>query len=154
MSGAADTAGGGTAPVPGDEQALAREIEQTRAELGETVAALAAKADVKARAAAKVHALTGRLTSKASGIGERASGRAGQAREKLAGQAERGRTLLAASSRAGQHAQRQGASAVAAPVRQAGQRAVTAARRHPVPAALAAAALVLAIVAAARGRRS
>jgi hypothetical protein len=35
---------------PTEPEALRREIEQTRAELGETVEALAAKADVKARA--------------------------------------------------------------------------------------------------------
>ncbi|MEV0394836.1 DUF3618 domain-containing protein [Polymorphospora rubra] len=39
------TAGNGS----GDVQALRAEIQQTRAELGETVQALAAKADVKAR---------------------------------------------------------------------------------------------------------
>jgi len=36
--------------VPADPDALRAEIEQTRAELGETVQDLAAKADVKARA--------------------------------------------------------------------------------------------------------
>ncbi len=152
MSAAENPAGGGTPPVPGDEQALVQEIEQTREELGETVAALAAKADVKGRAAAKMHELTGRLTGKASEIGERATGRAGQAREKLAGQAERGRTLLAVPHN-GQHVREQGASAVA-PVWRAGERAASTARQYPLPTTLFATALVLAIVAAAGGRRS
>lgn len=42
-------AGNGTAPKPTIEE-LRAEIKQTRADLGETVQALAAKADVKARA--------------------------------------------------------------------------------------------------------
>ncbi len=154
MSKAANPAGGGTPPGPGDEQALAREIEQTREELGETVAALAAKTDVKGRAAARFHELTGHLTAKANQIGERASGRAGQARGQLAGQAERGRTLLAAAPRPGPHAREQGAPGAAAPVRRTGQRAAAAVRQYPVPAALAAAAVLLAILAAAGGRRS
>ena len=153
MSAAAKGTGGGKEPVPGDEQALAQEIGQTREELGETVAALAAKADVKARAAQKVHELTGRLTSKVSDIGERASGRAGQARGTLTGQAERGRTLLAAAPSAGQQVREQSASGVG-PARQAGQRVASTVRRYPLPTALFAAALLLAIVAAAGGRRS
>jgi septal ring factor EnvC (AmiA/AmiB activator) len=47
--------------TPDDERKLADEIEQTREQLGETVQALAAKADVKARAQDKVAELTGRL---------------------------------------------------------------------------------------------
>ena len=154
MSTAAKGTGGGTQPDPGDEQALAREIEQTREELGETVAALAAKTDVKGRAAARIHELTSRVSGKANEIGERASGRAGQARGQLAGQAARGRTLLAAAPHPGQPARGQGLSGAMAPVRQAGQRATAAARQHPVPAAVAAAAVLLVILAVSRRGRS
>jgi len=44
----------GDAPAKPDVEALRAEIKQTRAELGETVQALAAKADVKARAKEQV----------------------------------------------------------------------------------------------------
>jgi hypothetical protein len=44
----------GSAPGKPDVEALRAEIKQTRSELGETVQALAAKADVKARAKEQV----------------------------------------------------------------------------------------------------
>jgi ElaB/YqjD/DUF883 family membrane-anchored ribosome-binding protein len=47
--GAASKAAQGNSKRPSDVETLRREIAQTRAELGETVQALAAKADVKAR---------------------------------------------------------------------------------------------------------
>jgi hypothetical protein len=49
-----DTAPAGGAYNPDDPRALRVEIERTRQELGETVAALAEKTDVKARAKDKV----------------------------------------------------------------------------------------------------
>jgi Protein of unknown function (DUF3618) len=49
-----------------NERELLQEIEQTRGRLGETVEELAAKADVKARAEAKVADLQARLQSKAA----------------------------------------------------------------------------------------
>jgi hypothetical protein len=62
-----------------DEQAgLKQEIERTREQLGETVEALAAKADVKAQARAKAAHVTGRLRS-----------RTAQARQQAAGAAKR-----------------------------------------------------------------
>lgn len=64
------------APEVPEQQALEAEIEQTREELGQTVAALAAKADVKARATNKTRQLTGQL-----------KGTAGQAKKWAAGQA-------------------------------------------------------------------
>jgi ElaB/YqjD/DUF883 family membrane-anchored ribosome-binding protein len=50
---------------PDDQQELEKEIERTREQLGETVEALAAKVDVKARAQEKLSQLTGRLKGKA-----------------------------------------------------------------------------------------
>lgn len=47
----------------GDPQQLAAEIERTRQRLGETVEALAAKADVKARAQEKAGQLTAQVSS-------------------------------------------------------------------------------------------
>jgi Protein of unknown function (DUF3618) len=52
--------------VSEDPQQLAAEIERTRERLGETVDALAAKADVKARAQQRADRLTGQLKSKAN----------------------------------------------------------------------------------------
>jgi len=50
---------------PDDQQELEKEIEQTRERLGETVEALAAKVDVKARAQQKLGQLTTQLKAKA-----------------------------------------------------------------------------------------
>jgi hypothetical protein len=67
----------GDAPRPSDDpQSLREGIERTREQLGATVEALAAKADVKAQAQQKVSQLTERLTTKA-----------GQARQQVAGKA-------------------------------------------------------------------
>lgn len=48
------------------------DIEETREELGDTVEALAAKTDVKARAKAKVEETKGTVSEKISGIGDSA----------------------------------------------------------------------------------
>lgn len=63
------TAAEGPAPEPADTEAIQSEIERTRAELGETVAALADKADVKAQASAKADALKQRAPVIAGGAG-------------------------------------------------------------------------------------
>jgi ElaB/YqjD/DUF883 family membrane-anchored ribosome-binding protein len=60
-------------------QQLAEEIERTRTELGETVDALTAKADVKARAQAKANQLSTRLKGKANQARQQASQQAQQA---------------------------------------------------------------------------
>jgi hypothetical protein len=59
------TPGGGT----GDPEALQAQIARTRAELGETVEALAARADLRARAKEKVGSITARARRGASGAG-------------------------------------------------------------------------------------
>lgn len=62
------------APRPSDDpRVLREEIERTREQLGATVEALAAKADVKAQAQQKVSQLTGRLTAKADQARQRAA---------------------------------------------------------------------------------
>lgn len=62
-----------------DAQELAEEIERTRAQLGETVEALTAKADVKARAQAKVSQLSTRVRGKANQARQQASQQVQQA---------------------------------------------------------------------------
>ena len=52
--------------TPDDQQELEKEIEQTREQLGQTVEALAARVDVKARAQEKL----GQLTAQASQAGQ------------------------------------------------------------------------------------
>jgi acetylornithine deacetylase/succinyl-diaminopimelate desuccinylase-like protein len=76
------TTGGGTPPQT--SEALAAEIEQTRHELGETVEALVAKTDVKARAQHKAAEVTENLRGKAQTaagkVRERARGAQAMAR--------------------------------------------------------------------------
>jgi ElaB/YqjD/DUF883 family membrane-anchored ribosome-binding protein len=66
--------------TPTDPQQLRAEIEQTRAELGETVQELAAKTDVKARAKQALGDATGRTRRKLS----RVKDQAGQAADVVA----------------------------------------------------------------------
>ena len=62
-------------PGPGDAppdgiQALTEEIRRTREDIGETVAALAAKADIMARARVKASEVAGRLRATACKVKE------------------------------------------------------------------------------------
>ncbi len=93
----ADTAGAGdaaeTAPqaeaaaaAPDDEEELKQQIEQHRDQLGETVEQLAAKADVKSRARAKVAALSGRVKSTTGQARKQAAARAVSIRSQFASQ--------------------------------------------------------------------
>ncbi len=58
-----------------EEEALAGEIERTREQLGETVEALAAKADVKGRAQHRVAEVKGNLRGKARAAKDRSPGK-------------------------------------------------------------------------------
>jgi len=62
-----------------DVEALRAEIKRTRTELGETVQALAAKADVKARARQQVEQTKQRVMAQAAEVGDRVRGAAHQA---------------------------------------------------------------------------
>lgn len=104
-----------TTPAPDDLQQLEAEIERTREKVGETVEALAAKADVKARAQDKVRHLTGRL-----------EGMAGQARQQAA-------AAVASIS-----------DATPEPVQRVAAKAAATARQRRVPLAMIAGAAVLA----------
>ena len=63
---------GAGSPGKPDVDALRAEIAQTRADLGETVQALAAKADVKARAKEQVEQTKQRVKAQAAEAGQRA----------------------------------------------------------------------------------
>jgi CHASE3 domain sensor protein len=109
---------------PDDPQELKQEIERTREQLGETVEALAAKADVKAQARAKAGHVTGRLKS-----------RGAQARQQAAVAAQRLSKVTPDS------------------VQRAAAKAAVADRGRRVQLVMAAGAVVLAWLAIARWRR-
>ncbi|MEW1958875.1 DUF3618 domain-containing protein [Kineococcus sp. NPDC059986] len=64
----------GTGPVPTDRDALVEDIEKTRERLAATADALAAKADVKAQASAKVDELKTTAQHRVRETSERAPG--------------------------------------------------------------------------------
>ncbi|MEU3985395.1 DUF3618 domain-containing protein [Streptomyces sp. NPDC026672] len=63
---------------------LSRQVERTRAELGDTVGALAARTDVRARAQEKAAEAREQAAAKAGELRARAAGLAHQAQDKLA----------------------------------------------------------------------
>lgn len=64
-------------PTPADPQKLRAEIEQTRAELGDTVEQLAAKTDVKARAKQALGDAKGKARQTLTGLKDQAVHKAG-----------------------------------------------------------------------------
>ena len=88
--------------TPDDQQELEKEIEQTREQLGQTVEALAAKVDVKARAQQELGQLTARLKGKATEANRqlRLQDKANQAKQQAAqaGQQIRKRPVPAAAT--------------------------------------------------------
>ncbi|MGH3246342.1 MAG: DUF3618 domain-containing protein, partial [Trebonia sp.] len=73
---------------PDDPEQLKAQIEQTREQLGQTAEQLVAKADVKARAQAKVTDLAQRAKGTTSQLRQQASARADSARSQLADKAQ------------------------------------------------------------------
>ena len=69
----------GRSAPPDDQQALQAEIERTRGELGDTVEALFAKADVKARARAKAAQAKHRLLAAVQPARRRVTGQTARA---------------------------------------------------------------------------
>src|ERR1700722_14985019 len=150
--------GGAEAP-PDNPEALVEEINRTREELGNTVEALAAKADVKARAQQKATDVSGQLKDKVRDVTQGLSGKAGQLKgegtDRAAGArqaaAENGKTVRATgqpvtqtiASRAAQAgataqsaAAQAGATAWAAtpePVQQRARRVAATPDHHRVP---------------------
>jgi hypothetical protein len=145
------------AAAPDDTLALRREIEQTRAELGDTVEQLAAKADVKGRARAKAAALTGRVKSTAAASRARVADRAGSARGQLAAKraAARDKTVALRGTGKSQLQARVAPvwEAAPEPVRNAVAKGASAARQRRVPLAAALAALIACYLAARRWRK-
>jgi Protein of unknown function (DUF3618) len=75
----------GSAPGPADDpQGLQEEIERTREHLGQTVEALVARVNVKARAQDEASRLIGRLKARAVQARQQAAARADQARQQVA----------------------------------------------------------------------
>ncbi len=116
------------AAAPDDAQQLEAEIEQTREQLGETVEQLAAKADLRSRARAKVAGLTGQLKNKTAA-----------ARQKAISTGSAGKDQLQARAAAIASPVRQ---ATPDPVRQTVARGTAAARQRAMPLAAAAAVIV------------
>lgn len=121
-----------------DVQALRAEIAQTRVELGETVQALAAKADVKARAKEQVENTKQRVKAQAAEAGQKARDAAQAATVKV----------RAAADTAGEKAR-----TTVAQVQESD--AADQVRRQPVPlvAILAGVAAVVGVILVVRGRR-
>jgi hypothetical protein len=161
---AAEGTAGETGSPPDNPDALVEEINRTREELGNTVEALAAKVDVKARAQQRATEVSGQLKSKVRDVGQGLSGKADQLKGEVSGRAagarqavtENGKTVLGAgepvtrsiasrASQAGATAQavatKAGATAWAAtpePVQQRAKRAAATVNQHRVPFAAAA----------------
>ncbi len=107
----------GSAPGPADDpQELQEEIERTREHLGQTVEALMAKVDVKARAQDEASRLIGRLKARAVQARQQAAARAAgarrQATDKTAGPRQKATVQ-------GRHVRRQVADKTAGPRQQA-----------------------------------
>lgn len=181
MTAAEGTGGQGPEAPPDNPEALVEEINRTREELGNTVDALAAKVDVKARAQQKATEVSGELKSRVRDVTQELSGKAGQLKGEVTGRAagarqaaaENGKTVLGAgqpvtqgitsrAAQAGASAQsavtKAGATAWAAtpePVQQRAKRVAATVNQHrvPVAAAVAAGALLLGGWLVVRGRR-
>lgn len=147
--------GDAEAGPPDDVQELQQEIEETRAQLGETVEQLAAKTDVKARARGKAAELTGRVKGTTSQARTQAAARAGSVRDQLASKAggtgQRAMSLgTAAKEQLSGRAAAAGTPAWEAtpePVRQAVAKGASSARQRRAPLAVAAGVLVVSYLA-------
>jgi hypothetical protein len=141
---------GGAEVLPDKPDALVEEINRTREELGNTVEALAAKVDVKARAQQKATEVSGQLKSKLQDATQGLSGKAGQLRGEAGGRAP-GATAQSAATQAGATAW----AATPEPVQQRARKAAAIVNEHRVPfaAAAAAGALVLGSWLVVRGLR-
>ena len=101
---AAEGTAGETGSPPDNPEALVEEINRTREELGNTVEALAAKADVKARAQQRATEVSGQLKSRVRDVTQGLSGKADQLKGEVSGRAagarqavtENGKTALGA----------------------------------------------------------
>jgi len=136
-----------SAPGPADDpQGLQEEIERTREHLGQTVEALAAKVDVKARAQEEAGRLIGRLKGRAIAARQQAAAKAYQARHQVADKAggPRQQASDAAASIAGTASGI--ASAAPEPVKRAAGNAAETVGRHRKPVLAGVGAIVAALL--------
>jgi hypothetical protein len=151
--------GGSGSAGPDNPDALVAEIERTREELGDTVEALAAKADVKARAQQAAAEASGQLKDRVDEVKAGLSSRVGQLKGELTGKADQTRqavtegskTVIGASQpaaqRLGQRAAQAGTSAWQAapePVQNGARRVARTVDQHRGPAIAIAGATLLA----------
>jgi cobalamin biosynthesis Mg chelatase CobN len=132
-----------------DVDALRAEIKQTRAELGETVQALAAKADVKARAKEQVEQTKQRVRAQAADATGKVRDAALLASERVRHAAAQ--ATASARGTATQATDKMRESGALEKAQGAGDQV----RRNPVPfaAVLAAAVVVVGVILVVRGRR-
>ena len=128
----------GTASGPPDDpQGLQQEIERTREHLGQTVEALVAKVDVKARAQDEATRLIGRLKARVVEARQQAGARAVEARRQAADKTAGPRQKATVQ---GRHVRRQVAEKTAGlsqatpePIKQAAGNAAATARQRRTP---------------------
>jgi gas vesicle protein len=143
---------------PDDPQALVEEIERTREELGNTVEALAAKMDVKARATERAAEVSDQVKERLTEAKQELTGKLGQVASGLTGKAaqtrravsDNGKTVLGAGQPAARELTGRAAAAgttawhgAPEPVQRGAQRAVRLVDENRVPAALIAAGTIL-----------
>jgi hypothetical protein len=141
----------GQAAAPLDARQLLQEIERTRERLGQTVAELAARADVMSRARATAAELSGTVKSKTAHARKDAAARADNARRQFADQTAAARQKAISAGGAGKDQLRNRVAAASKPVweatpepvRQAVRKGASSAREHWVPLAVAAGALIV-----------
>jgi hypothetical protein len=156
----AGTQTGSDVTPPDNPEALVAEINRTRGQLGDTVEALAAKADVKARAQQRATEVSGQLKGRVgevkAGLASRVdqlkgelAGKAGETRQAVTGH---GKTVVGASQptaqRLGQRAAQAGTSAwesAPEPVQNGARRVARTVDQHRIPSiAIAAGATLVA----------
>jgi Protein of unknown function (DUF3618) len=150
-----------SAPPPDDPEALEADIRRTREQLGQTVEALTAKVDVKARAQEKAAEVSGRIKGKVAVVKDQVTGRAEQVRSELADRAAGARQKIGSAgepvaSQVSSRAARAGAtvrSVTPEPVQQTARKAADTVRQHRVAFAAAGATLFVGWLIMRRARR-
>lgn len=143
---------------PNDPEALRRDRDQARQELGETVAELTGKLDVPARAKDKVHDAADAAKDRVTDAKYQALAAADQARDKAeqvqATTKAKTDQVQAVAKEKTRHAAERVESSVPEPVTERGRQAAEVARRNPIPVAAAAISATALIWWLARRRRS
>jgi len=128
----------GSAPGSADDQqGLQEEIERTREHLGQTVEALVAKVDVKARAQDEASRLIGRLRARVTQARRQAADKAAGPRQQATAQGRHVRRRVADKTAAPRQQAADAAAGIAnatpEPVKQAAGTAAAAAGKHRKP---------------------